>query len=76
VVQSFTDAVLHGMRPLKSLTICEVSVPTHDEPPFLAEDVLKALYMTHRDSLRELSVLSETVVLTSEPRARARACPT
>jgi len=60
VVQSFTDAVLHGMRPLKSLTICEVSVPTHDEPSFLTEDVLKALAMSHRDSLRELSVLSET----------------
>jgi hypothetical protein len=60
VVQSFTDAVLRGMRPLKSLTVCEVSVPTHDEPSFLTEDVLEALYMTHRDSLRELSVLSET----------------
>ena len=60
VVQSFTDAVLHGMRPLKSLTICEVSVPTHDEPTFLTEDVLKAVYLTHRDSLRELSILSES----------------
>ena len=59
VVQSLTDAVLHGMRPLKGLAICEVSVPTHDEPTFLTEDVLKALYLTHRDSLQELSVLSE-----------------
>jgi hypothetical protein len=60
VVQSFTDSVLHGMRPLKSLTICEVSVPTHDAPTFLTEEVLSALYLTHRDSLRELSIYSET----------------
>jgi hypothetical protein len=60
VVQSFNGSVLRGMRPLKKLTICEISVPTQDEPTFLTEDVFKALYLTHRDSLRELSVLSET----------------
>jgi hypothetical protein len=60
LVQSFTASVLHGMRPLKSLTIYEVSVATQDEPTFLTKDVLKALYLTHRDSLCELSIFSET----------------
>ena len=60
VVQSFTNAVLHGMKPLKNLMIHEISVPTHDEPMFLTEDVFKALYLTHRDSLCELVILSET----------------
>jgi hypothetical protein len=60
VVQSFTDSVLHGMKPLRKLTICEVAVPTNDEPTFLTEKVLEALYLTHRDSIRELMIYSET----------------
>ena len=60
VVQSFTDSVLQGMKPLKKLTICEVAVSTHHEPTFLTEEMLKALYLTHRDSLRELTIYSKT----------------
>lgn len=60
VVQSFTDSVLHGMRPLKKLSICEFCVPTYDDPTFLTNEVLKALYLTHRDSIRQLTVHSET----------------
>ena len=60
VVQSFTDSVLHGMKPLRKLTICEVAAPAHDEPTFLTTKVLEALYLTHRDSMRELTIYSET----------------
>jgi hypothetical protein len=62
MVQSFNGSVLHRMRPLKKLTIGEISVLAHDEPTFLTEDLFEALCLTHRDSLRELSVSSETSV--------------
>jgi hypothetical protein len=60
VVQSFTDSVLNGMKPLKKLTMCEVAVLAHDEPSFLTEKILEAIYLTHRHSLRELTIYSET----------------
>lgn len=59
VVQSFTDTVVRSMRPLKRLTIFEVAESAHDQPAFLTGGFLKAVYLTHRNSLREIHLMSD-----------------
>ena len=59
VVQTFTGDLLYGMRPLKSLAIYETADSPLDEPAFFTKDIFVAIYLGHRDSLRELHLISE-----------------
>ncbi|KAI9721077.1 MAG: hypothetical protein M1812_002558 [Candelaria pacifica] len=55
-VQSVTPDVLLRIQPLTSFKICEIRNEMSSSPAFFVENTFRALYKTHRNSLKRLRI--------------------
>ncbi|OAL39340.1 hypothetical protein AYO20_01210 [Fonsecaea nubica] len=60
IAQSVTHQLFERIRPLKGLTLTQITDPKTDGSIFLNSKTMKALYEFHRDSLEVLKISSNT----------------
>lgn len=63
IVQSVTHQLFERIRPLRRLTLAEVTDGRTDSSAFLTSKTMRALFEVHQESLRSLHVSSNTTPL-------------